>query len=59
MAKPVVRRELANRDVEQAIAHQLREAGDPVARSFVDALEGAYRASAGTQRAARHAMPLS
>ena len=43
MAKPVVPRELANRDVDEAIANYLREAGDHVALSFVDALERAYR----------------
>lgn len=43
MAKPVVPRELANRDVDEAIAHYLREAGDHVALSFVDALERTYR----------------
>jgi len=43
MAKPVVPRELANRDVDVAIANYLREAGDHVALNFVDALERAYR----------------
>lgn len=43
MAKPVVPRELANRDVDEAIAHYLREAGDHGALNFVDALERAYR----------------
>ncbi|MHB1540490.1 MAG: type II toxin-antitoxin system RelE/ParE family toxin [Steroidobacteraceae bacterium] len=43
MAKPVVPRALANRDVDEAIANYLREASDHVALSFVDALERAYR----------------
>lgn len=43
MAKPVVPRGLANRNVEEAIEHYLSEAGDEVALSFVDALERAYR----------------
>jgi toxin ParE1/3/4 len=43
MAKPVVPRELANRDVEEAIEHYLSEAGEHVALSFVEALEHAYR----------------
>jgi toxin ParE1/3/4 len=43
VAKPVVPRELANLDVDEAIAHYLSEAGDHVALSFVDALERAYR----------------
>jgi toxin ParE1/3/4 len=43
MAKPVVPRELANRDVDEAVAHYLKEAGAQVALGFVDALERAYR----------------
>lgn len=43
MTKPVVPRELANRDVNEAIAHYLKEAGAEVALSFIDALERAYR----------------
>ncbi|MGA9367659.1 MAG: type II toxin-antitoxin system RelE/ParE family toxin, partial [Steroidobacteraceae bacterium] len=43
MTKPVVPRELANRDVDEAIAHYLKEAGAEVALSFIDALEHAYR----------------
>ncbi len=43
MAKPVVPRKLANRDVDEAIAHCLYEAGDQVALRFVDAFEGTYR----------------
>lgn len=43
MPKPVVPRELANRDVDEATAHYLREADERVALSFVDALERAYR----------------
>jgi toxin ParE1/3/4 len=43
MAKPVVPREFANRDVDEAIDHYLSEAGEQVARAFVDALERAYR----------------
>ena len=43
MAKPVVPRELANRDVEEALEDYLSEAGARVALSVVDALERAYR----------------
>ena len=43
MPKPVVPREIANRDVDEAIAHYLREADERVALGFVDALERAYR----------------
>jgi toxin ParE1/3/4 len=42
-AKPIVPRELANRDVDEAIANYLSEANVEVALRFVDALERAYR----------------
>ena len=42
-AKPIVPRELANRDVDEAIAYYLSEASDEIAPGFVDALERAYR----------------
>jgi toxin ParE1/3/4 len=42
-AKPIVPRELANRDVDEAIEYYLSEASDQVALGFVDALERAYR----------------
>jgi toxin ParE1/3/4 len=42
-AKPIVPRELANRDVDEAIAYHLSESSDEVALGFVDALERAYR----------------
>lgn len=41
-AKPVVPRELAHRDVEDAVAHYLAEDADSAALGFVDALERAY-----------------
>jgi toxin ParE1/3/4 len=40
--KPVIPRGLANRDVDEAIAHYLNEGGERVALRFVDALERAY-----------------
>ncbi len=40
--KPVVPRELANRDVEEAIEHYLREDAAPAAMGFIEALEQAY-----------------
>jgi toxin ParE1/3/4 len=43
IAKPIVPRELANRDVDEAIAYYLSEASDRVALGFIDALERAYR----------------
>ena len=43
IAKPVVARELANRDVDEAIAYYLAEASDQVALGFIDALERAYQ----------------
>ena len=42
-AKPVVPRELANQDVDDAMAYHLREAGDRTASGFVDDIEKAYR----------------
>lgn len=41
-AKPVIPRGLANRDVDEAIAHYLNEGGERVALRFVDAVERAY-----------------
>lgn len=41
-AKEVVPREQANRDVDEAVAHYLNEAGEAVALGFIDALEAAY-----------------
>ena len=43
IVKPVVPREQANRDVDEAIAYYLGEASDRVALGFIDALEQAYR----------------
>jgi toxin ParE1/3/4 len=40
--KPVIPRALANRDVDEAVAHYLDEASAQVALRFVDALERAY-----------------
>ena len=42
-AKPIVPRELANRDVDEAIAYYLSESSDAVALRFVFALEKAYQ----------------
>ena len=42
-AKPIVPRELANRDVDEAIAYCLSESSDAVALRFVVALERAYQ----------------
>lgn len=43
MAKSAFPRELASRAVDDTLAHYLSEAGDHVALSCVDALEGAHR----------------
>lgn len=40
--KPVVPREQARRDVDEAITYYLAEAGESVALGFIDALEQAY-----------------
>jgi toxin ParE1/3/4 len=41
-AKPVIPRELANREIDDAIAYDLRENADEAAFGFIDALEQAY-----------------
>ena len=41
-AKPVVPRESATRDVDEAIEHYLNEGADAAAFGFIDALEQAY-----------------
>jgi toxin ParE1/3/4 len=41
-AKPVVPRELANRDIEGAIACYLSEGASPAALGFINSLEQAY-----------------
>jgi toxin ParE1/3/4 len=40
--KPVIPRRLADRDVDEAIAHYLSEGGEGVALRFVDAVERAF-----------------
>jgi toxin ParE1/3/4 len=40
--KPVIPRALAQRDVDEALAHYLDEASEKVALSFIDALERAH-----------------
>jgi len=45
-AKPVVPRDRARRDVEDAADHYARDAGETVALAFIDALEALYRAIA-------------
>ena len=41
-AKPVVPRELANRDIDDAISYYLGEGAEQAAFGFIDALEQAY-----------------
>lgn len=41
-SKPVIPRELANRDIDAAIKHYLRENAEQAAIGFIDALEQAY-----------------
>ena len=40
---PVVLRERAQRDIDEAVGHYLAESGIPLALEFIDALEEAYR----------------
>jgi toxin ParE1/3/4 len=42
-AKPVVPREQANQDVDDAVAHYLAEGAETAALGFIDALQNAYR----------------
>lgn len=42
-AKPVVPRQLALRDVEEALAHYLEEGAEAAALGFIDALAQAYQ----------------
>jgi len=41
-AKPIIPRELANRDIDDAVDHYLNEGGEQAARGFIDVLERAY-----------------
>ena len=41
-AKPVVPRELANRDIDDAISYYLSEGTEQAALGFIDALENVY-----------------
>jgi toxin ParE1/3/4 len=41
--KPVILRERARRDIDEAVDHYLAEAGERVALGFIDALERAFR----------------
>jgi len=41
-ARPVVPRELANRDVNEAVAFYVREASDDAAFGYIEALEQAF-----------------
>ena len=41
--EPVVLRERARRDIDEAIEHYLAEAGQAIAISFIDALEDTFR----------------
>lgn len=47
MTRPLIRRELADRDAEEAIRHYRVEAGVDVALDFVAALDVAYATVAG------------
>ncbi len=42
IGKPIVPREQAHRDVDEALKYCLKEASDEVALGFIDALEKAY-----------------
>lgn len=42
MAKPIVPRQAASQDIDEALAYYIAEAPDGVAMGFVDALEATY-----------------
>lgn len=42
-SRPVVPRERARRDMEEAVDHYVRESGEAVAVRFIDAVEAAFR----------------
>jgi len=42
-AKPIIPRQSANQDVDNAVDYYLREAGEKVTLGFIDALQAAYR----------------
>jgi len=46
-AKPVVPRDRARRDFEDAVDYNAHEAGEQIALRFIDAIESAFRAIAG------------
>lgn len=58
--KPVVPRELASRDIREAVAYYLSEATAQAALGFIDALEQAYaHVGHGTPRRAPLATPMN
>ena len=57
--KPVIPRERANRDVDDAIAYYLKEHAGQAALGFVKALEDAYAFLAGTPGPGRPVTPMS
>jgi toxin ParE1/3/4 len=40
--KPIIPRELANRDVDESVAYYLNEGSEPAALGFIDALQQGY-----------------
>jgi len=60
IGKPVVPRAQARRDVDDAIDHYRAEAGETIARGFVEAVVNTYRAIASRPAAgsSRHAYEL-
>jgi toxin ParE1/3/4 len=57
-AKLVVIRAQADRDIENAIDHYLREAGEPIALGFIDAVQSIFRASDPAIGSTRYAYEL-
>ena len=57
--KPVIPRELAGKDAEDAVDDYLQEAGDQVALGFIESLQKIYNTLAGIHKRALHVMPTS
>ena len=57
--KPVVPRDKARDDIEEAIEYYLREAGDQAAVGFIDAVENAFQAIAAYPSAGTPDTPMN
>jgi plasmid stabilization system protein ParE len=58
-SKPIVPRQLANQDVDEAVAYYVDEGATDAALGFIDELERLIPTSAASLQPARHVMPTS